>query len=120
MNSIAGLRMGEMATVVGTVRSAGVEQGHRGSARFKVKLADQSGVLDLTWFRGARYFSRAIVSGDILAVYGKVGYFGRQAQMQHPDFDRLGREGGTGRQRGATRSFSIREESFRSTLPARQ
>ncbi len=27
MNSIAGLRMGEMATVVGTVRSAGIEQG---------------------------------------------------------------------------------------------
>ncbi|MDP8305051.1 MAG: ATP-dependent DNA helicase RecG [Candidatus Chlorobium antarcticum] len=101
MNSIAGLRMGEMATVVGTVRSAGVEQGHRGSARFKVKLADQSGVLDLTWFRGARYFSRAIVSGDILAVYGKVGYFGRQAQMQHPDFDRLGREGGDGEAEGS-------------------
>ncbi|KAA6232039.1 ATP-dependent DNA helicase RecG [Chlorobium phaeovibrioides] len=93
MNSIAGLRMGEMATVVGTVRSAGIEQGGRGMARFKVKLADRSGVLDLTWFRGARYFSRAIVPGDILAVYGKVGYFGRQAQMQHPDFDRLGREG---------------------------
>jgi len=101
MNSIAGLRMGEMATVVGTVRSAGVEQGGRGMARFKVKLADRSGVLDLTWFRGARYFSRAIVPGDILAVYGKVGYFGRQAQMQHPDFDRLGREGADGDKEGS-------------------
>ncbi|QEQ57409.1 ATP-dependent DNA helicase RecG [Chlorobium phaeovibrioides] len=101
MNSIAGLRMGEMATVVGTVRSAGIEQGGRGMARFKVKLADRSGVLDLTWFRGARYFSRAIVPGDILAVYGKVGYFGRQAQMQHPDFDRLGREGADGDKEGS-------------------
>jgi len=101
MNSIAGLRMGEMATVVGTVRSAGVEQGGRGMARFKVKLADQSGVLDLTWFRGARYFSRVIVPGDILAVYGKVGYFGRQAQMQHPDFDRLGKEGVDGGAEGS-------------------
>jgi len=70
-------------------------------ARFKVKLADQSGVLDLTWFRGARYFSRVIVPGDILAVYGKVGYFGRQAQMQHPDFDRLGKEGVDGGAEGS-------------------
>jgi len=117
MNSIAGLRMGEMATVVGTVRSAGVEQGHRGSARFKVKLADQSGVLDLTWFRGARYFSRAIVSGDILAVYGKVGYFGRQAQMQHPDFDRLGREGGDGGGREGERRGAFQYGKNHSALP---
>jgi len=122
MNSIAGLRMGEMATVVGTVRSAGVEQGHRGSARFKVKLADQSGVLDLTWFRGARYFSRAIVSGDILAVYGKVRVFlAGRLRLQHPDFDRLGREGGGRGGRGERRgAFQYGKNHSRSTLPARQ
>ena len=29
------------------------------------------------------------MEGEALAVYGKVRYFGHQAQMQHPDFDRL-------------------------------
>jgi ATP-dependent DNA helicase RecG len=89
MKSIAALAEGETVTVVGKVMKTQVEGTHPGSARFKVWLSDATGVLELTWFRGVRFFSRSIVTGDVLAVYGKVNYFGRQAQMQHPDFDRL-------------------------------
>ena len=89
MKSINNLVEGETVTVVGTIMKTQLEGNTLGKARFKVWLSDATGVLELTWFRGVRYFSRSIVQGEALAVHGKVGYFGRQAQMQHPDFDRL-------------------------------
>ncbi|TCD47922.1 ATP-dependent DNA helicase RecG [Chlorobium sp. N1] len=92
MTPVRQLRAGQSATVVGTVTAASVESGQRGRSRFRATLSDGSGQLELTWFRGVRYFSRAIAVGDALAVFGKVGYFGSRPQMQHPDFDRLGSE----------------------------
>ena len=89
MKSIASLASGETVTVVGKVLKTLVEGNSPGRARFKAWLGDATGVLELTWFTGARYFSRSIVQGEALAVHGKVGYFGHKAQMQHPDFDRL-------------------------------
>ena len=89
MKSIGKLADGETVTVVGTVIKTQLDGESPGRARFKAWLGDQTGVLELTWFRGVRYFSRSVVQGESLAVYGKVNYFGHQAQMQHPDFDRL-------------------------------
>ena len=89
MKSIGTLVGGETVTVVGKVLKTQVEGESPGRARFKVWLGDATGVLELTWFRGVRYFSRTVLPGEALAVYGKVSKFGHQAQMQHPDFDRL-------------------------------
>ncbi len=89
IKSISALREGETVTVVGKVLRTEVESGAPGRSRFKVRLGDSTGVLELTWFRGVRYFSRTIVQGEAVAVYGKVNFFGRQPQMQHPDYDRL-------------------------------
>jgi ATP-dependent DNA helicase RecG len=89
MKSIDKLENGERVTVVGTVVSVSVERGRRGLARFRAVLQDEGARLELTWFRGVRYFSKVVHQGDALAVHGRVNYFGRQAQMQHPDFDRL-------------------------------
>ncbi len=89
MKSIGTLADGETVTVVGTVIKTQLDGESPGRARFKAWLGDQTGVLELTWFRGVRYFSRNVVQGESLAVHGKVSYFGRQAQMQHPDYDRL-------------------------------
>jgi ATP-dependent DNA helicase RecG len=89
MKSIGALIDGETVTVVGTVIKTQVDGDVPGRARFKAWLGDVSGVLELTWFRGVRYFFRSIVQGESFAVHGKVSYFGRHAQMQHPDYDRL-------------------------------
>jgi ATP-dependent DNA helicase RecG len=89
MKSIAALGDGETVTVVGTVLRTQLDGDTPGRARFKAWLGDATGVLELTWFRGVRYFSRSVVPGESLAVHGKVSYFGAQAQMQHPDYDRL-------------------------------
>lgn len=89
MKTIADLKNGETMTVVGTVMRTQLDGETAGRARFKAWLGDATGMLELTWFRGVRFFARSIVQGESLAVHGKVNYFGQQAQMQHPDYDRL-------------------------------
>lgn len=89
---IAELRSGEACTVVGMVVRAKAEGRSRGRMRFRAVLADGTGFLELIWFQGVRYFSETVVPGEQLAVYGRVGFFGVRAQMQHPDFELLGRD----------------------------
>jgi ATP-dependent DNA helicase RecG len=89
MKSIGTLVEGETVTVVGKVVKTQVEGNNPSSARFKVWLSDATGSLELTWFRGVRFFSRSIQRDEVLAVFGRVNFFGRQAQMQHPDYDIL-------------------------------
>ncbi|NTW57101.1 MAG: ATP-dependent DNA helicase RecG [Chlorobiaceae bacterium] len=89
MKTIGSVRDGETVTIVGRVLKTQVEGKSRVQSRFKAWLGDDTGMLELTWFRGVRYFSRSIMPDDVLAVHGKVNFFGRHPQMQHPDYDRL-------------------------------
>jgi ATP-dependent DNA helicase RecG len=95
---IGALSDGETVTVVGAITGAKLENSGRGASRFKAQLSDGSGVLELTWFRGVHYFSKTLRHGDLVAVYGRVTFFGRTPGMQHPEYDRLGgeEEGGDG------------------------
>lgn len=86
---------GELVTVVGTVKRVMKQDGRYGRSRLNVTLLDKSGALELVWFRGVSYVSRTLREGDVLAVHGKVGVFGRQRQMQHPEFERLNRDQGS-------------------------
>ena len=89
MKNIGTLIDGETVTVVGKVLKTQLEGDTPGKARFKAWLGDATGSLELTWFKGVRYFSRSVVQGEALAVHGKVTYFQHHPQMQHPDYDRL-------------------------------
>ncbi len=86
---VNGLVEGELATVVGTVRNVCRQHARFGRSRLSVTLLDRSGELELVWFRGVSHVSAALREGDVLAVHGKVVFFGRQRQMQHPEFERL-------------------------------
>ncbi len=98
VKSIAALIDGEQVTVVGAVGRGTRETGAKGRSRFRAKLSDGSGALELVWFRNAAYFSGAFREGDTLAVHGKVSFFGGVPQMQHPEYERLNR--GSGRENG--------------------
>ncbi len=89
IKSIASLREGEMATVVGEVRAVQYFGKDWKNQRFVAQLWDKTGRLDLIWFQGAAYFSKVIKVGDALAVYGKIGMFNGRPQLTHPDIDKL-------------------------------
>lgn len=87
------LRVDEAATVVGRVENFGLIKNKSGrGSRFRLILSDDTGSINLIWFQGAQYYEKAFEIGEVLAVYGKVDFYGRERQITHPEFDRLSGE----------------------------
>lgn len=57
--------------------------------RFVVTLLDDSGTIDLVFFRSVNFFKGAFEEGEYLAASGKVTRFGSRLQMIHPSLDRI-------------------------------
>ncbi|OQX85408.1 hypothetical protein B6D60_07855 [candidate division KSB1 bacterium 4484_87] len=83
---IRDLKMNDLVTVVGTVQACGVQRGRK--ARFVLMLSDNTGRLNCVWFNQIPYWEKKFKPGQIVAVSGKIGYFGG-FQMVHPEFDIL-------------------------------
>lgn len=83
---IRNLRPNDTATVVGKVVNSGIKKGAR--SRFILLLTDNTGFLSCVWFAQLPYWQKKFKPGQMLAVSGKVGYFGG-LQMVHPEFDLL-------------------------------
>jgi ATP-dependent DNA helicase RecG len=76
------------ATVIGTIRSAGIAEGRK--RRAEVVLEDDwGGRMKAVWFHHVQLFAGIFKAGDRVAFHGKPQRFGGQTSMVHPDFDRL-------------------------------
>ena len=73
--------------LVGTIEASGMVQGRKRQF-FKAILKDKSGIVTLTWFRGARYMHQSVKKGDYLAITGKVEFY-NGLQIIHPEYDKL-------------------------------
>ena len=82
VSSIGNLHVGELAVVIGKIIRGGIIRG-RGS-RFVATLADGTGEITLTFFKGASYQSRRLQPGSRWLATGVVGEY-RGLQMTHPD-----------------------------------
>ena len=81
------------ATIVGTVRAAGIVSGRR-TQRFELLVQDDAGtVMKCIWFQGARWISKLFKTGERLAFHGKPQRYGGQFSMTHPEFDKLDDDG---------------------------
>jgi ATP-dependent DNA helicase RecG len=89
IKSIAALREGEIATVVGEVRLVQTHGTDWKNKRLVITFQDKTGKMDLVWFQGAQYLQKNFRAGDTMAVSGKVGFFGSKPQIMHPDYDKL-------------------------------
>lgn len=87
IRAINQLKIGDEATVIGSVTGMGVKRTRRGQY-FQVSLEDGSSILTLVWFRGFDWLKDRFQVGDRLAVHGKLEFY-RYPQMVHPDFDFL-------------------------------
>jgi ATP-dependent DNA helicase RecG len=85
------LQKDKQATVVGKVTAMQMRRGRKRSF-FEMSIADERGYLKCRWFNGANWIQKRFTKGDIVAVSGKVDFFGG-FQMVHPDFDILNEEG---------------------------
>jgi len=87
-NVRAEMNSGKWISVIGTVRAQAII-GRPPRQRFVMTLGDETGTIQLVFFRSINYFKAAYVQGETLAVSGKVTGFGGRAQFAHPSIDRL-------------------------------
>ena len=85
------LQKDKQATVVGQVTGTQMRRGRKRSY-FEMVVADERGFLKCRWFNGAKWIQNRFKKGDVVAVSGKVDFYGG-FQMVHPDFDILSEEG---------------------------
>lgn len=78
----------QYVTVIGTVRTFDVV-GRHPKQRFVVILGDESGTVQLVFFKSLQYFKKSFTVGDTLAVSGRVSIFQNRPQFVHPSIDWL-------------------------------
>jgi ATP-dependent DNA helicase RecG len=90
VHPIARLRVGDDATVIGTVISKGVLPTRKGLRVFQAVVQDASGLIEAGW-PGQPFLDRTINKGDVLLLTGPVRFFhGRQLAPR--EFVNLGAE----------------------------
>lgn len=48
---------------------------------------DETGVLELVWFKGAQYLQKQLLIGGEYVIYGRVNMFNHQFNIPHPEMD---------------------------------
>lgn len=115
VSSIAKLRIGDDATVIGTVISKGVIPTRKGLRLFQAVVQDASGLIESSW-PGQPFLDRVIKKGDVLLLTGPVRFFHGRV-LAPREFVNLGPEdSATGTAGGrvlsvypATEGFSFRQ-----------
>jgi ATP-dependent DNA helicase RecG len=61
--------------------------GEKHTKRLVVQARDETGVLELVWFKGVNWIEKSLIPGNVYVVFGKPGFFNGQAQMAHPEME---------------------------------
>ncbi|MDR1759449.1 MAG: ATP-dependent DNA helicase RecG [Fibrobacter sp.] len=104
IDEIANCKPGDNAIVIGTVVQAGIIRGRK--SRFQATLRDNSGQIQLLFFRSANYWAKNIKPGMRFIAIGKTGEF-RGLQMVHPELQKI--EEGEDFQGGIVPVYTITE-----------
>lgn len=83
---------GEEVTVVGKVVNL-QEVGFKRSKRLEIAINDGTGIVKGVWFRGASYFKKIFIEGDLVAFFGPAKRYGKAITIAHPEVDKLSEEG---------------------------
>lgn len=67
------------------VEELGPPKGRRLVAHFK----DESGTIELVWFKGQKWVKPKLKLGKVFVVFGKANLFGSKWNMAHPDLEEL-------------------------------
>lgn len=63
------------------------EVGEKASKRLVAKFSDGTGILELVWFRGARWLKNTLKSNTRYLVFGKPAKFGTKINIAHPEME---------------------------------
>ncbi|HUP12812.1 MAG TPA: ATP-dependent DNA helicase RecG, partial [Niastella sp.] len=61
--------------------------GEKSTRRLTAYLKDDTGIIELTWFKGINWVQKTLQDGAQYLVFGRVSFFMSKPQMVHPDMD---------------------------------
>jgi ATP-dependent DNA helicase RecG len=91
--NVASLEVGRRATFVARVLGSGFGgwrgRGGRGGRLFEAVVGDDTGTVELKWFRGGESLERSVRKGALLLVTGDVKRYRFSKELQHPEVEVL-------------------------------
>ncbi|MFK5959148.1 MAG: ATP-dependent DNA helicase RecG [Lutibacter sp.] len=72
--------------IIGKITSIKTVQQKRGS-RLVATFADETGTMELVWFRGAKWIKETLKINIPYVIFGKTTYFNRLFSMPHPEME---------------------------------
>jgi ATP-dependent DNA helicase RecG len=67
--------------------------GEKSARRLTAYLKDDTGIIELTWFKGITWVHKTLQDGAVYLVFGRVSFFMGKPQMVHPDMDVIKSDG---------------------------
>jgi ATP-dependent DNA helicase RecG len=64
-------------------------QGMGRKKRLVAQFSDETGIMELTWFKGIQWVSKKLLPGSVYVAFGKPALFGRKFSMAHPELEPL-------------------------------
>ncbi|OLY93733.1 ATP-dependent DNA helicase RecG [Cnuella takakiae] len=61
--------------------------GEKSAKRLVAQLRDETGIIELTWFKGLTWVQKSLYEGSTYVVFGKLGFFMGKPQMVHPEIE---------------------------------
>ena len=90
---ITDLHLGiEYAQVGGTLLYSEI-MGEKSARRLVAYLKDDTGIIELAWFKGITWVHKTLQDGAVYLVFGRLSFFMGKPQMVHPDMDLLKNDG---------------------------
>lgn len=86
---IAKIALNSQATVLASVLKVRPIYLGRGASRLTVSVKDETGQMDLVWFRATPYLQKDFSVGDRFLLYGQVQHYRGMLQMVHPEYEKV-------------------------------
>lgn len=64
-------------------------------SRLTAMLKDESGFVELVWFKGMRWIEKMLVIGEIYVVFGKPNFYKGKKSIPHPEMEKLSESSAT-------------------------
>jgi ATP-dependent DNA helicase RecG len=61
--------------------------GEKSSRRLVAYLRDETGILELTWFKGITWMQKILKEGDVYLAFGRLSFYFGKAQIVHPEIE---------------------------------
>jgi ATP-dependent DNA helicase RecG len=68
--------------------------GEKSTKRLVAHLTDETGVLEMTWFKGINWVEKLLQPDEVYNVFGKLTFFMGKPQMVHPEVESVKKNGG--------------------------